>query len=308
MAIFCSEIFKKWLPRRKLTSIASPDPLKTRSNSSVLTLPFPREIIEQGRETNAQSQSLLLSSLPTEIRMLIWKLCIGGDTFHLKAVCFGPQYRHTCLQHRLCDNHWNPAVPWQKHYPCLGDGPRYYGPRYYGKDKDKFNAFSLVVTCRQICSETIDIFYSSNAFRMSTSRAPDLPKILLSRRYNCIRVLYFEIGTAVTKAFVKDSKHRNETLKEWTDTWKVLADLSGLQILHVEICCWDLVWWTKLTDDQKSFFLQPIFSVTQLHEFEIYVPLDQPPPEDTIWSALPSLRLSPSWMFDNGPCYMLRDG
>ncbi|TGO32156.1 hypothetical protein BHYA_0346g00030 [Botrytis hyacinthi] len=63
-------------------------------------------------------------------------------------------------------------------------------------------------------SETIDILYSTNAFRMNDFCATHLQKALLPRRLNCIRVLYLEIWTDVREAFVEDPKHQNETLKD----------------------------------------------------------------------------------------------
>ncbi|KAF7920983.1 hypothetical protein EAE99_007835 [Botrytis elliptica] len=214
-------------PRRKPTPIAPPDPLKTRSNSSVLTLPFPRENVGQGRKTSAQSQSLLLSSLPIEIRMLIWEVCIGGNTFHLSLFRFGRRGRHSRFTHRLCLCE-GPELPLKLHNYCYHNDRRFCCT-------DKVKALSLIVTCRQIYSETIGILYSTNVFRTQNFCAQHLQKTLLPQRYNCIRVLHLENVTRVTEAFVEDPKHRNETLKEWTDTWKALAGLPGLQILHVQL-------------------------------------------------------------------------
>lgn len=117
-------------------------------------------------------------------------------------------------------------------------------------------------------------------------------------------MLYLEIHTRVKDAFVEDLKHRNEALKEWTDTWIALAGLPGLQILHVELTYWSREWWMMLTDDQKSLFLQPVFSVTQPHEFDIYLPFPVPR-EDSIWSAHPSFRRLPSYMYQTHPFILL---
>lgn len=151
MARCCIEYVKLCLPRRKptpITPLAPPEPLKIRSNSSVLTLPFPQEVVGQGRKTNAQSQSLLLSSLPIEIRMLIWKLCIGGNTLHLDPFRFGPRGRHTRFKHQLCLVK-NPELPLRRHCCSCGYHHNEFKAFPLINHHNEFRAFSLIVTCRQ---------------------------------------------------------------------------------------------------------------------------------------------------------------
>ncbi|KAF2500546.1 hypothetical protein BU16DRAFT_614281 [Lophium mytilinum] len=115
--------------------------------------------------THEQAEFSILYTLPLEIRTMIWEYAITGHHIHIArrrgrlghAVCPHPDdilergaKEHLCMERRDGNDHWLPT-----NYP----------PRA--------SPVSLVKTCRQIYSETIDLLYSGNTFAFADPLAFD---------------------------------------------------------------------------------------------------------------------------------------
>lgn len=176
--------------------------------------PPPRQ--RKGQPINSQSQSLLLSQLPTELRQMIWREFVSDMTLHLRqrrregdySTNQGLSFAPTRSPTPLSDLHKNDLGAW-----IFLDKRRLQG-KYQ-------TLLYLPRTCRQMCvhssliatdsrrltvsrySETINMLYNSNMFAISDMYCVEyLHLFLLPQRISQIRTLTIFWELAVTEFLV----------------------------------------------------------------------------------------------------------
>ncbi|KAF2165408.1 hypothetical protein M409DRAFT_55808 [Zasmidium cellare ATCC 36951] len=153
---------------------------------------------------NPQLQSLFITRIPPELRLLIWEAVLAtSGLIHLKAA------RGTL-----------------KYYPCNDDG-----------DKLGFRH-----KCWLIYTEAIDVLYQTNTFDFNRLEGiMRLPQVLLPDRLQRIRSVH--LSTAFQFPRVYGIPQRPQTrlpdnVLEWSAAAEILGSLTALDELWIEIASW----------------------------------------------------------------------
>ncbi|KAF2259738.1 hypothetical protein CC78DRAFT_620782 [Lojkania enalia] len=171
-------------------------------------------------------------SLPYEIRQIIWRYTLGGHHIHIvkrkgrlgNVYCaandpMSPDHRDLCTQSR--DNHG------------------FYIPTSWPQDA---RPLSLITSCRQIYSETIDILYSLNMFSFSFEELGNLEIFLdnlLPHRRKQISAIHITISLIEhriypSRAFSRPwEKPHNATGVTWWKSCIALRSLPSLRSLTI---------------------------------------------------------------------------
>lgn len=172
-------------------------------------------------------QKHIFLSLPVEIRQRIYKFVIGGDDLILT-----PKGRH--------------IRPIGKAYPL-----HHHTQGNRAQNTADAPAFSLLLTCRQVYIEAIDIVYSSNFFLFDSLLTPvyihDL--CLLPQRIKAIRHVYLHW------TYMDNPAHRAGSIQEpysratWQRFWDILADEMRLTSLAARLHYKGSSQWLNLDGD-----------------------------------------------------------
>ncbi|EPE31447.1 hypothetical protein GLAREA_12750 [Glarea lozoyensis ATCC 20868] len=225
-----------------------------------------------------QSESLLLTALPYELRVMIWKYVVGDQYIHLGLLkC--PTNRGR-LAYILCQS--TEPSDWPRCEAACFKRWHTYQPESNQRLSLSYNVkpwkpplIELLQTCHQIYSETIDLIYECNTFDTTVSNCTRfLPRFLLPQRLNAIRTLRLEWRILAHETFFgvdgleKTTKDQLYYQKEWKDTWKCLADMKGLRDLRVKL---NFVQYSASILCLESSFLDPIKEVTAPDVFEVSI-------------------------------------
>ncbi|KAH8819033.1 hypothetical protein F5884DRAFT_743467 [Xylogone sp. PMI_703] len=237
----------------------------------------------------APSPRASLLTLPAEVRKMIWKYALGGHTIHLafekknleypdrwKAYLIGRK----CLASdpTTCSKYWGGCNPIQ--LPP-------YGPPILSPPFIDTGLLSLLMVCKQIYKEAIDILYSSNTFLMNASLEGWglllLPFALLPHRLNAIRSLrlHFDLycHPPLPVPFVFDGLSykgpvdANNRQIKWETIWRIVSEMEGLEDLEVELAT--LRDWGMLSREAADILLAPIKQVTRPKRFILILPFEE---------------------------------
>ncbi|KAH7401599.1 hypothetical protein BKA66DRAFT_110750 [Pyrenochaeta sp. MPI-SDFR-AT-0127] len=178
---------------------------------------------------NDQAGSPLFSKLPAEVRLMIW------ETYFHDLVHVFWQNGHMCG--KMCSKSGPTSDSVEiDHVECFGNGGPFWMINGKGDLSKMRGRIALVLTCRRIYSEAIDIMYSAPLFDFSLTSycLQYLPVLILSRRMH-----------RITKVdYVWDCRHHvprfgmtrpDSFTQSWIDTWENLAQMQNLKYLRVEI-------------------------------------------------------------------------
>lgn len=231
----------------------------------------PRRALSQ-IEACAQASSLL-SRLPIELRQHIWNLLLGDMKFHLlvRGHRFGHQKCHS-PDYAKC-------VGFTKSERC----PAYPTP---------LELLAVLLTCRQMYVEGIQILYSANDFiTISRTCIENLPRMFTPQNLNLIRSLRlaWRIGSPPLPPEARESKtkRKGKLYKRgtWTDTWRTIAGMKSLHNLEVTLRI-DSAYWGVLSAANTELVLDPIRSVTIPDDFILFLPFSTTF-SGAAWQALP---------------------
>ena len=177
---------------------------------------------EAEQRTLDQRESLFISKLPIDVRMIVYDLVLGGMVFHLDAqnmhsrillyICRQPDAindaNHQC--HALSSQRPSSA-PRQEHQQATGLLP-------------------LLVTCRRIYTEAIHTLYSANTFEFSRNAAAMrfLKVMVPPQRLHSIRHFrwYFRIP--------HHPSLNSRSRRDWSDLFEFFTkEMTGLQSLYL---------------------------------------------------------------------------
>ncbi|KAI9844220.1 MAG: hypothetical protein M1837_005726 [Sclerophora amabilis] len=154
----------------------------------------------------------------------------------------------------------------------------YYEPKE-GAVNSHGNLLPLLMTCRHVYTEAINILYSENVFDFKHLYTIfDLSSTIPSHRFNSIRSIqlawHFEVPIASRDV---PQPHDPAT---WKKAWQLLASMKGLRLLRVDLrgsFHWHM--------QPRMDVLMPLCEVKQTEAFEVNVPFD-PEDIDEIASAM----------------------
>ncbi|KAF2262995.1 hypothetical protein CC78DRAFT_618085, partial [Lojkania enalia] len=185
--------------------------------ASALTLSSTISSIELSR--SRQSESLLMSRLPLELRQMIYEVVLGGRTVHISLFEDYPIYH---LVGRKCSM--------QVCYHVVG------------RKMEETNlcfSIALLATCRQIYTEAINILYTANAFSFLGKQdcgmaLAFLDHYLSPQRLDQLRVVNMH-WDRITYPLVRNHTRNPVMRRNWDSSWKTLARMKGLQKLFVRV-------------------------------------------------------------------------
>ncbi|KAF2463273.1 uncharacterized protein BDR25DRAFT_347335 [Lindgomyces ingoldianus] len=111
-------------------------------------------------DSSPPTPSSLLLQLPAEIRVMIWKYVIGG--FHVRVIT--KNGRFVC---RLCNPitwHGKPSTIGAQDDKKHAQDHIFRARSEYSTPYTRWGPLNLILVCRQICLESIDIFFTTNTF------------------------------------------------------------------------------------------------------------------------------------------------
>ncbi|KAJ6020635.1 hypothetical protein N7540_006139 [Penicillium herquei] len=211
-----------------------------------LTLPLPESTVTRWSwkawkqpKTEDQTQCLFLNRLPPEIRIQIYLHVLGNKTTRIWRSNDGFQHtsaRTEDLLPRLMNING-----------CFM--PRWHRWRNSAPIICATGNLSLLLTCRKIYSEAIDILYSGNTIRLLDNNHPaftlpqSLQQTFLPERFLAIRSLEIPITLTTMQSYLqyhrKDLALASGSWKEPLpqDTWDIVAKMKGLRELKVRFQC-----------------------------------------------------------------------
>lgn len=282
----CISTVKRWTGRNNYPTIAlrppgqrpSPHPVpKTRSRS--LTLPTGEPENHQcgistflgfrpkykRQRTTDQTQSMLLTKLPSELRSLIWEYAVGGQTLHI-IPCLVPSLtrpsRYTLidkgvyyrLDYELCkwqNEDWvGSSMRTNSHSACAiwvnGNGELYFNAPQSMLREDagyrqtelrflrwwvrKHRFLALLKTCRQIYTEAVPIMYSTNRFDFrNLGTLIQFETTVLPQRFNAIRSLTLQWVFMRGLSTLPSHAFQVADDEKWEKTCSCIARMKGLR-------------------------------------------------------------------------------
>lgn len=204
--------------RRALTGPVDPAQLSLWQMFQTFSLPDPEP------QTSDQSSSAFLTKLPLDVRMMIYEMVLGGMIFHLDAA--SPKGR---ILLQVCKQ---PSAINDANHLCheLSAIPPSSAPR---EDyKDATGLLPLLVTCRQVYSESIETLYSANTFEFTKhSAAFRFLKVMIPpQRLHDIR--HFRMRMQLPHHPTINSRSR----RDWQDLFSFFAhEMDGLLSLRLAV-------------------------------------------------------------------------
>ncbi|KAF3920544.1 hypothetical protein ABW20_dc0109567 [Dactylellina cionopaga] len=228
-------------------SLAPPEPKKPKIYLPLISKRSPKDVGIGCPE--AQLGSKLLQ-LPGEIRNLIYKYALGGNTFHLINT-------KNSLSNVCCSVPFNPSddsrlwackpeVSADYDRQCLR--PEFRSPTAYD-DPDRIQRLSifasysggLIFTCRQVYMEASDYLYSTNMFCVNTlDMLLHLRNSIPPRHFQLIKHLQLSHNVTHFEQFVSERKRSRKIPlyppydnKTWKEVWRIISeDMPGLKDLR----------------------------------------------------------------------------
>ncbi|KAJ5172064.1 hypothetical protein N7492_004657 [Penicillium capsulatum] len=280
-------------------------PLLTALRPRILTPPPPAPNAPEGvgRSTIAQGQSLFFVVLPREVRDEIYFHALGGRTIHF--------FRTSPVESRLwsCSCQAPRALRHEMFYQdeslrCRGNSDTLdsHDPKY--GDGNEGPQLSLLITCRRVYSEAVNILYAQNIMHVrQTALAFQTPAVLqaviLPQRIHAIQ--YMEIAFRRFRIFLSETRRleRAGWFREWVEMWDAITRFKGLRSLHVWVGV-DPKLTQTVTPLQESLLLSPLMQIDWVPEF--CVNLTWPPTGDSpcLLSKAPFTVVRDATLYDGG--------
>ncbi|EPE33633.1 hypothetical protein GLAREA_06646 [Glarea lozoyensis ATCC 20868] len=241
------------------------DPLDVRVDLSANRNPLTRPSspnTEHHTKTNFQQQSSLMK-LPTEIRLQIWAVVLGGRRFHLETPWPRPLGQLCYFGHLSHNEH------------SLQCRPR-MSIKKRNMEKNLF--LPILMSCRQIYAEAIPYLYSANEFALVHSNVMEyLPRLLLPQRIDTIRSLAFHwLHPMDPLQTLQQESQQTDTRfvglpSTWNAIWGNISAMKGLRTLHVMLDVF-AKHWMSLNEDVAARLMQPIRKVVNPADFILSLP------------------------------------
>uniref|UniRef100_A0A093UTM8 ABC transporter A family member 6 n=1 Tax=Talaromyces marneffei PM1 TaxID=1077442 RepID=A0A093UTM8_TALMA len=170
----------------------------------------------------SQQTAGLLERLPIELRLLIYNEVLGHHRVHV-VFEFGLREYRTYKRREHLEWRWSGRV----------DGNP--GPPNGMMGKIKLN-FAILLTCRQIYSEAIDILYSTTTFLFATRQLlSSFPSLVLPHRFaliSSIETTWNFVGLGEPTISVADQKC-------YYDMWAMLGGMPNLKRIRISVAAYE---------------------------------------------------------------------
>lgn len=207
-------------PRRQRT-LTDPTALNQRSIWSRLPLissPRPEQ------RTLEQDQCSLISKLPFDVRMIIYEMVLGGMVFHLQA-----QNKDSRILLWICNQPGRIDDPNHQCEQLSSQRPSSAPRQDY---REATGLLPLLVTCRRIYSEAVEVLYRANTLEFTQHFAAFrfLKMMIPQQRLQSIR--HLRIKMRIPHHPVLNNRSR----RDWQRLFRFFStDMSGLQDLYLKL-------------------------------------------------------------------------
>ncbi|KFY26806.1 hypothetical protein V493_03858 [Pseudogymnoascus sp. VKM F-4281 (FW-2241)] len=228
----------------------------------------------------SQQTSGLLQKLPVELRRHIYDDVLGHRKVHLLFEFAPRKYRtnRTNKKEILEWRWWHCVCTWNQpeddqtrniwfdrcqNVIVIGNSVASNG--MMGKLKLDF---AILLTCRQVYSEAIEILYSTTIFDFGTRQLLcDFPSLVLPQRFALISAIemsweFIDLGLPLIDT---------EQLQLYQDMWAMLAAMPNLRHLKIAIAAHECPY--PAPPDLKEVWLGPPNQLGKLDVFEVLIPL-----------------------------------
>lgn len=267
------------------------------------------------QQTCEQTQSGFMS-LPYEMRLAIYDVLFGNKNIHLFFGYWPGTWKGGRIEdhfytfwnrkemgelpdrwnffHSICSTEHRYAPP-AEHWHCVPSNTRpqrecSYVTRLgshepYHKDLT-IGVIPMLLTCRRIYTEVLEILYSKNRFSIEAFGYPSfiwrqlwdkpfafpmLPRLFVSHHFSLISNLDLEWNLAFSKPSKRETCFINP--QEYDQCWEVLASMKGLKRLFLHLQLTELGPPAPVTKELCDILIKPISRMRgrQLKEFHIVV-------------------------------------
>ena len=192
--------------KRPISRPTASDPKRLRKQLSKLAL-----------SGDANSNSLLLQRLPIELRILIYSHVIGNDRFRLIT------------------------IPWKVVAALDIDGNLSMNQEHFTVTNEivhtkRFpsNGNALLMTCRQVYSEAVDLLYSSNTFVLHDLHTLEtFAKSVPPQRLNAIRKLEIYYSPVASIPYQHEWGKHYDLPHDLDWIWEIVTGMQGLRKLGI---------------------------------------------------------------------------
>ncbi|KAL9583136.1 MAG: hypothetical protein Q9212_002885 [Teloschistes hypoglaucus] len=243
--------------------------------------PETSEACEPERSTSSSNSALqpqidtgstLLERLPAEVRLQIWEEVLGGNLFHLTCSKYPVTLECYLCRNFSKDKFTKSGATYQMYNRCQGSQKE---PCFFSRpERASYRPLSLLLTCRQIYSEGVDLLYSENTFNMDLGDTVNAFDNVTGTRSHKVQTVH--VNMAMWKIRYQDisrgieSKHASSA---WESYWSDLGDVfKGLQHLRLDI------FGTSPTELSQND-LQPLLVLPMLKSFDLVVWRDSNQPD-----------------------------
>lgn len=209
-------------PRRQRTLTGPLDPSQESLWHRVQVL----STLEPEQRTEEQLDCGFLSKLPYDVRLIIYEMVLGRKVLHLQA-----QNQKSRILHYVC-KHPERIDEHRIHQDCSeysikrpSSAPREEYPQASG-------LLPLLVTCRKVYSEAIDVLYSANTFEFNQIFAAFtfLRYMVPPQRLPSLR--HFRLHLRIPRHPMLNTR----ATRDWQDLWTFFSnETSGLQSLYLHL-------------------------------------------------------------------------
>ncbi|KFX91997.1 hypothetical protein O988_07483 [Pseudogymnoascus sp. VKM F-3808] len=267
--LFSRKNHKTVRPKRPEYEIKNVQPRLPKTRERALSLYDP------GEQTSG-----FLRKLPVELRRRIYDEVLGHRKVHMQFEFAPRNYRtvRTNKKEILEWRWWHCICTWDQteddRYKSIwfdrckdGDMKGNSGPPNGMMGKLKLD-FALLLTCRQVYSEAIDILYSTTIFDFGTRQLLcDFPSLVLPQRFtliSAIEMLWEFIGLGLPPIDTKQTQL-------YQDMWAMLATMPNLQNLKIAVAAHECPY--PAPPVLMEVWLNPPKQLGKMDVFEVLVPL-----------------------------------
>ena len=176
-----------------------------------------RQLSKLALSDDANTNSLLLQKLPIELRVLIYSHVIGNDRFRLITIPWkvvaAPDIDGSLS---MSQEHFKPTneIVRTKRFPSNGN--------------------ALLMTCRQVYSEAVDLLYSSNTFVLHDLHTLEtFAKSVPPQRLNAIRKLEIYYSPVTSIPYQHEWTRHYDLPHDLDWIWEIVIGMQGLRNLGI---------------------------------------------------------------------------
>ncbi|KAF1836062.1 hypothetical protein BDW02DRAFT_567394 [Decorospora gaudefroyi] len=230
----------------------------------------------------SQKQCALFEKLSIEIRLLIYEAVLTDPDRPLHFLHVTPtRGRPKKLGHWRCEEKDSPYLMWQ--HSCFGLWVEGSSQLTRNASYTNSDLLSLLLACRLIYEEAVQVLYSANYFSFRGIQGPTNFRALVApSSWHMLR--YVHISTTFMTPMKTWSENRGsfprESYLDWEDGCRDLVSLTELRLLRIEMMIWDRFAYhgrcAGTVEEQALIFILSALKLVTARTFQVELNLEVP--------------------------------